>query len=211
MKKVLITLTMLLALGTAVPAAAQKHRHTPQQELVDTTSKDAVEVYSDTTSAAQATSDVDDWTDEQDEAFDSSVTSIFTSMDAKDMGGMLFVLSILFLLFVLAPVAIIIALFYFINKNRRDRMRLAQMAMQQGQPIPERLLEEQAGGADEEYQKGLRQFFVGAGLMIFLGFAAGEIGFGIGALVACIGLGKIAASKIGNKKKADDTSLNAHP
>ena len=49
MKKVLITLAMLLALGSGVQAAGQKHRHTPQAELVDSTSKDAVEVYSDTT------------------------------------------------------------------------------------------------------------------------------------------------------------------
>ena len=51
MKKVLMTLAMLLALGAGVQAAGQKHRHTPQQqELVDSTNKDGVEVYSDTTS-----------------------------------------------------------------------------------------------------------------------------------------------------------------
>ena len=51
MKKVLITLAMLLALGTGAQAAAQKHRHTPQQELSDSTGKDGVVVYSDTTSS----------------------------------------------------------------------------------------------------------------------------------------------------------------
>ena len=51
MKKVIITMTMLLALGMGVQAASQKHRHTPQAptELVDSANKDAVEVYSDTT------------------------------------------------------------------------------------------------------------------------------------------------------------------
>ena len=53
MKKVLITLTLLLTLGMTTEMVAQKHRHTPQaKELVDSTSKDAVEVYSDTTSAS---------------------------------------------------------------------------------------------------------------------------------------------------------------
>ena len=51
MKKVLITLTMLLALGMGAQAAGQKHRHTPQQELTDSTSKGGVEVFSDTTSS----------------------------------------------------------------------------------------------------------------------------------------------------------------
>ena len=51
MKKIIITLTMLLALGVGVQAASQKHRHTPQAptELVDSANKNAVEVYSDTT------------------------------------------------------------------------------------------------------------------------------------------------------------------
>ena len=233
MKKILITMTLLLTLTAGLQAASQRHRHTPQQTvLADSTSQDAVEVYSDTTSTTASdttvtakrkvtvTTRTSPWSTrtttyeldaDEDDSMSGIFNSIFRQMDGNDMTAILFALGALCIIFVLAPVLIIIALFYFINKNRRDRMRLAQMAMQQGQPIPERLLEEQAGSADEEYQKGLRQFFVGAGLMIFLGFAAGEIGFGIGALVACIGLGKIAASKIGNKKKADDTSFNAHP
>ena len=116
---------------------------------------------------------------------------------------MLFVLGVLFILFVLAPVLIIIALFYFINKNRKEKMRLAQMAMQQGQPIPDQLLNEQSTDINDEYQKGLRQCFVGVGLMIFLGLTAGEVGFGIGALVFCIGLGKIVAGKMAEKKSRD--------
>ena len=50
MKKILITLMMLSALGMGVQAAGQKHRHTPQQELADSANKGGVEVYSDTTS-----------------------------------------------------------------------------------------------------------------------------------------------------------------
>ena len=61
---------------------------------------------------------------------------------------------------------------------------MAQMAMQNGQPIPDQLLENRPQEmVNDEYQKGLRQCFVGIGLAIFLGFAADTIGFGIGALV----------------------------
>ena len=165
MKKVLITLTTLLTLGMGVQTAAQRHRHTPQSELVDSTSKDAVEVYSDTTSTdtATATSSVtkhkgtvtvtyptSPWSSNSttyevdDEDLGSMVHHVFSSMDAKDVTGMFFVLGVLLILFVLAPLVIIIALFYFINKNRKQKMKLAQMAMQQGQPIPDQLLEEQA-------------------------------------------------------------------
>lgn len=206
MKKVLMTMALLLALGTgiAMQAVAQKHRHTPQQELVDSTSKDAVEAYSDTTSDAGTAPDEmgmdTDWSDDQDTAFESEINRFFSSLDSKDVMSMLFVLGVLFILFVLAPVLIIIALFYFINKNRKQKMKLAQMAMQNGQPIPEQLLEEKPGSLDDEYQKGMRQCFVGVGLMIFLGYAAGNVGFGVGALVFCIGLGKVFAAKTAQKK-----------
>ena len=203
MKKVLMTMTMLLLLGTNVQVAAQKHRHTPQQELVDSTSKDAVEAFSDTTTVATPAGAVDDdWTkeDDADERIEKHLSRIVTSWDSKDALGVLLVLGVLLIIFVLAPVLIIVALFYFINKNRKEKMRLAQMAIQQGQPIPDKLLEEGPLDVDEEYQKGMRQCFVGVGLMVFLGYAAGEVGFGIGALVFCIGLGKVFASRTARKK-----------
>jgi hypothetical protein len=79
--------------------------------------------------------------------------------------------------------------------------------MQQGQPIPEKLLEDEFNSGDEEYKKGLRQCFIGVGLMIFLGFAAGTVGFGIGALVFCIGLGKVFVSKT-THKSVDNNNNN---
>ena len=216
MKKVLLTLTLLLTLSMGLQAAGQKHRHTPQhsQELVDSTDQGGIEVYSDTTSADTATvkrqvtvtTRTSPWSttsttyDVDGDDLESIVGSLFSQMDGKDLAGMFFVLAVLFILFVLAPVLIIIALFYFINKNRKEKMRLAQMAMQQGQPIPDQLLEEKPADADEEYQRGMRQCFVGVGLMIFLGYAAGNVGFGVGALVFCIGLGKVFASKTARKK-----------
>lgn len=208
MKKILITLTMLLVLSVTTAAVAQKHRHTPQKteqvELKDSTNKDAVEAFSDTTSTSES-SDVDDnWPlDEDDDVQVTKTADRFFDFVDSQMSGMLFVLAILTIVFVVSPVLIIVALFYFINKNRRDKMRLAQMAMQQGQPIPDKLLEDEFNSSDEEYKKGMRQCFIGVGLMVFLGFAAGTVGFGIGALVFCIGLGKVFVSK-STRKSADN-------
>jgi len=81
--------------------------------------------------------------------------------------------------------------FIFINKNRKERIKLAQMAMEKGQPIPDELLKEkQKLSGDDDYQTGIRQMFTGVGLAIFLGIVIGKVGFGIGALVFFIGLGK---------------------
>ena len=227
MKKVLMTMALLLTLSAGVEAASQKHRHTPraQEELVDSTSKDAVEAFSDTTSISEkdathkqkvtVTTKTSPWSStsttyelDEDEDFGDAMRHVFGSMDSKDMTGMLFVLAVLFIIFVLAPVLIIIALFYFINKNRKQKLKLAQMAMQQGQPIPEQLLEDKPGDVDDEYQKGMRQCFVGVGLMIFLGYAAGNVGFGVGALVFCIGLGKVFAAKTAQKKNDNNDLMH---
>lgn len=218
-------MAMLLTIGMGVQAAGQKHRHTPQAELVDSTSKNAVEVYSDTTSTDTANSSstvtkrkgtvtvtypTSPWSSRSttyevdDDDAENIITNLFNDMDHKDLMGMFFVLCVLLIVFVLAPVLIIIALFYFINKNRKQKMKLAQMAMQQGQPIPDQLLEDKVTDVDAEYQKGMRQCFVGVGLMIFLGYAAGQVGFGIGALVFCIGLGKVFASRTARKNNNRD-------
>ena len=54
MKKSLIAIAMVLTLSINADAAAQKHRHTPRTEQVDSTKdkKDAIEAFSDTTSVA---------------------------------------------------------------------------------------------------------------------------------------------------------------
>lgn len=216
MKQLLITLTMLLVLGLTTEADAQKHRHTPQPqqtELVDSTSKNGVEAFSDTTSAATTPTAADDNFpfDDEDDFVRTPIDSFFDHVGLMQTGiaGMFFVLIVLLIIFVLSPLLIIIAVFYFVNKNRKDKMRLAQMAMQQGQPIPDQLLKEQSPVGDEEYKSGLRQCFVGVGLMIFLWFAAGEVGFGIGALVFCIGLGKVIVAKsTASKNNFDMTHEN---
>lgn len=204
MKKTLVTMMMLMALLMGAEAMAQNHRHTPraQEELVDTSKQGTIEVFSDTTTVADSASDSamsDSWDDEDDEFYRHTLKDIVGDMDSKDLTGVAVVLGSLFILFVLAPVLIIIALFYFINRNRKDKIKLAQMAVQQGQPIPEQLLENNPDTVNDEFQKGLRQCFVGVGLMIFLGLTAHEVGFGIGALVFCIGLGKIVAGKMAER------------
>ena len=227
MKKVLFTMALLLTLSMGMQAAGQKHRHTPRQEQVDTTNNGGVVVFSDTTSSDTVTvtkhnakftvtTRTSPWStntttyEMDDDDFGNMISNVFGEMRGKDIAGMFFVLCVLLIIFVLAPVFIIIALFYFINKNRKEKMRLAQMAMQQGQPIPDQLLNNSPTDADGEYQKGMRQCFVGVGLMVFLGYAAGQVGFGIGALVFCIGLGKVFAGKTAQRKQEKDNDLMQH-
>ena len=205
-------MALLLTLTVGVQAAGQKHRHTPQQELADSAVKGGVVAYSDTTSndttvrvskgqvTVSTPMGTQSWDyDVDDEDVGNVIHRAFSEMRGKDLAGIILVLGVLLIIFVLAPVLIIIALFYFISRNRKEKMRLAQMAVQQGQPIPGQLLDDRQQDVDVEYQKGMRQCFVGVGLMVFLGYAAGQVGFGIGALVFCIGLGKVFASRTARK------------
>ena len=192
---------MLLALSMNVDAAAQKHRHTPRTEQVDSTKKnqDAIEAFSDTTNAA----DAEDAEDDEYIGRHRSVT-YSTSGDVEDLkevmesfGGyvapwMAVSIVAIVVIFLLAPLLIIIVIFYFVNRNRRERYKLAQMAIQNGQPIPDEILKDNTDARilTSEYHAGIRQMFVGIGLAIFLGIIIGKLGIGIGALVFFIGLGK---------------------
>ena len=204
MKKVLIVFTLMLTLGMSVQAASQKHRHTPRgTELVDTTKQSSgVDAFSDTTSidSAYSSSFDDDW--DSDDPVEKGVGKMLENIfsDSAVVPGMVISIIAIVIIFLLAPLLVIIAIFYFVNKNRKEKMKLAQMAMEKGQPIPDELLNNVPDEVSDEYQKGMRQCFVGVGLMIFLYFAAGTIGFGIGALVFCIGLGKVLAAKSVGKR-----------
>mgnify|MGYP006988861584 CR=1 FL=1 len=201
MKKYLLAMIMLLATGLATTTPAQPPAK-DTTELVDTTHwGDALEAYSDTTGVADTTvvsrhhriggysstngSDI--------------VNDILDGIGMEGVMGMAFVLLILFIIFVLSPVLIMIVLFYFIYKNRKQKIRLAEMAMKQGQPIPDQLLMEHQESDDDVWQKGIRQTFLGVGLLTFFGYIGSTLGIGIGILVTAIGLGKLVIVKTSKK------------
>ena len=200
MKQYLIAIAMMLVLGMNAQAASQKHRHTPRTEQVDSTknNQDAIEAFSDTTSTAEDDAEDDKYITHRHR------TTYTTSSDVKELkevmegvggifGPMLAVGIVAFVvIFFLLPLLIIVTIIYFVNKNRKERYKLAQMAIQNGQPIPDDILKNQTSSSmsGNDYQTGVRQMFTGVGLAIFLGLIIGKVGIGIGALVFFIGLGK---------------------
>ena len=214
---------MMLALGMNAQAASQKHRHTPRTEQVDSTknNQDAIEAFSDTTSSASEDAEDDKYITHRHRTTYSTSSDVQELKEVMDVVGnglfpsMITGVIIVFIMFLLAPLLIIIAIFYFVNKNRRERYKLAQMAIQNGQPIPDQILRDQTAEdimTNREYQTGLRQMFTGVGLAIFLGLLIGKIGIGIGALVFFIGLGKWFISRqnnnMGNNDPLNNNNLN---
>ena len=220
MKKCLIAIAMVLTLSMNADAAAQKHRHTPRVEQVDSTknTKDAIEAFSDTTASAQ---------DAEDDAYIAkSNVKVYADEDVKGVleqvfgdvnegqffGVIALVLGVLFILFVLFPIIIISMVVYFINRNRRQRYKLAEMAIEKGQPIPDHIFKEEAVENITDYQGGIRQMFTGVGLAIFLGIIIGEMGVGIGALVFFIGLGKwyiARQANVNNPNRMNNNNFNS--
>lgn len=201
MKQYLIAIAMVLALSSNATATAQKHRHTPRTEQVSDTVKhnqDAIEAFSDTTATtnSNATDDDDNTTYRhrvvvEGEDAERVVSGIFGDMDGAAFMGLLIPILAIVCVGFLLPVILVLLVFYFINRNRKEKYRLAEMAIKNGQPIPDALLKEHKDDWDStSYNAGIRQMFTGVGLAIFLGIVAGEVGFGIGALVFFIGLGK---------------------
>ena len=215
MKQYLIAITMLLALSLNAEAASQKHRHSARTEQVDSTKdkQDAIEAFSDTTSSAASE-------DAEDDHYISHRhrTTYTTSSDVKELkevmesvggifGPMLAVgIVTIIVIFFLLPLLIIFVIIYFVNKNRKERYKLAQMAIQNGQPIPDDILKSKVSSSsgDNDYQTGVRQMFTGVGLAIFLGLIIGKVGIGIGALVFFIGLGKWFIYRQNNNTGNDD-------
>ena len=203
MKQIIIAITMLFALASTIQVTAQKHRHSTNTTAVATASPTVadtagIEAFSDTTSVADSDSTYTPYrnTGSYSVNVTTPVDHILNSVEWNDVAGMFMVVCVVFIMFLLAPLLIIAAIFYFINKNRKDKLKLAQMAIQNGQPVPEHLIRERPIAANNNFRGGITQVFLGVGLMIFLGLIFGKFGFGIGALVFFIGLGKLVIALI---------------
>jgi len=200
MKKFFITMMMLLSLTLTSQMAAQKHRHSARTTAVaPVTTQDTtgIEAFSDTTGIAEE----DSLGTQQNVHYQVSMSSdfdrIMNEIDWGDVTGMIMIICVVAIMFLLSPILIIAVIFYFVNKGRKDKLKLAQMALQNGQPIPEPLIHERPTiYSRNAYRSGIKQVFLGLGLMIFLGLIIGKLGWGIGALVFFIGLGKIVIALV---------------
>ncbi|MBP5712755.1 MAG: hypothetical protein J6W77_07190, partial [Prevotella sp.] len=134
--------------------------------------------------------DADDYSDDWDDWESSDAKELREMMGLNGLfGGAFFVIVVCFIFFVLAPVAVIGIILYFVYKNRKEKMRLMEMAIKNGKTIPMDVLGTPCKRGDELWNKGIKQVFLGAGLAILLGIIIDELGLAIGALITLIGLG----------------------
>ena len=223
MKKLFLAFMLSLTLGVtqmSFAASAPKHRYTPKtqvdnKQVVSATehpttsaSQDAVEAYSDTTSVDTTSAQVD--ADDSNQSRSHSIYSLENYDDPFDFFGsvfgkgtlffVMFVMLVIGLLFVFAPLIIIFIIFKYLYRRHKDRMRIMEMALEKGVDVPEeqRPIDKQS----DEYliKRGLRNFFLGAGLVAMFAFWHWHFMAGIGALVSVYGLGQLAMGYIPNWK-----------
>jgi hypothetical protein len=181
--------------------------------------QDAIEAFSDTTATNNANADDNDNDNDsgyrhhvvyEGEDAERVVSGIFGDMDGAAFMGLLIPILAIVCVGFLLPVILVLLVFYFINRNRKEKYRLAEMAIKNGQPIPDALLKDAKSDDwdSTSYNAGIRQMFTGVGLAIFLGIVAGEVGFGIGALVFFIGLGKWYIARQDRNNRDNNQTFN---
>lgn len=247
MKKILFVALLAFGCASMTMAFPHKHRRVPRQEMVNKQAKAAqdkgVEAYSDTTGGAKDEADSllvaatgqagkqHVVTDDLDDDFGSNFLSRMFS-DRQTVNA-LFAAFLLCILFVMPFVVIIMLIRYFI-KRHNDNVLLAEKAIEKGYPLSSLPT---AGKWNvyynqKQWEKGVRQIFVGAGLMVLALCLRNAALFGVGALVIFMGIGQLvirrgvqkqleterdvpqppvaekpadAAPKVAEEEKADDT------
>lgn len=95
------------------------------------------------------------------------------------------------LLCFLAPIIVVLLVIRYFMRRHKDRVRLTEMAMEKGEPFSDELKPLSKKSPEYMWRRGVRNTSIGAGLMIFFWFFSMQSFMGIGALVACIGLGQM--------------------
>lgn len=225
MKKIILALALTLGTVSGVStwaSSAPKHRYHSNPVATEVAndkdphqddSKSAIEAYSDTTSLDSAADDKAYASDDDDDNITDNLYSPKNYDSPFDYFGTIFgkaglVLVILFfvvigLAFLFAPFLIIYLIIRYLNRRHQDRIRLAEMAMEHGQQIPEAQPVVNQMSDDYLVKRGIRNAFLGLGLTVMFCFWGFDFLAGIGALVGFYGVGQIVIGYLPSLKKRD--------
>ena len=228
MKKTIFLMAMLLALSAAAPmayAAPQSHRNRPHTQMVDKKDKDAADAeegivaYSDTVTADTASAANGGATFDNDAPVSrDELLSFYNSLPGWIVKLFLIVcVFVPMLLCFLAPIIVVLLVIRYFMRRHKDRVRLTEMAMEKGEPFSDELKPLSKKSPEYMWRRGVRNTSIGAGLMIFFWFFSMQSFMGIGALVACIGLGQMFMvkynydSKMPWQKRDDEDETDHRP
>lgn len=226
--KHLLGLVALFCVITLSPVMAQgKHRHHAaiEQKADAHDDKDENVAYSDTTSTAfgnAADTDVAD--DDADDSagytytmssnplnmdhFDNPL-AFFVALFGAGFGGIMLALLILLviLLVFLSPLIVVYLIYRLLKSLHNDKVRLTEKAIASGRPIAKSSSTTVYGSTDQElWNKGVKNVALGLGLIMLFGFWGAYALCGIGALIMCLGIGKMVIARTSVKVEATEPS-----
>ena len=216
MKQKLLIFVLMMTLGTMVVNAQPKHRHhaVAAQTAVaaDTTAKDEIEAFSDTTSVAEENSTVprvyvdDDFDFVSDDFEDMPDWLVnFLGGSVGVVGGIFLILMLIIAVFLaLAPFIAIVLIMRYLIRRHNDRVMLAQKAMETGQPIPEELVSTDKQSDEYLRRRGIRNIWIGIGMAMMFGIWGADMLTGVGVLVLCYGIGQVMIARSSRKKNELD-------
>lgn len=226
--KHLLGLVALFCVITLSPVMAQgKHRHHAAIEQKADAHDDKEEnvAYSDTTSTAfgnAADTDVAD--DDADDSagytytlssnplnmdhFDNPL-AFFVALFGAGFGGIMLALLILLviLLVFLSPLIVVYLIYRLLKSLHNDKVRLTEKAIASGRPIAKSSSTTVYGSTDQElWNKGVKNVALGLGLIMLFGFWVAYALCGIGALIMCLGIGKMVIARTSVKVETTEPS-----
>lgn len=203
MKQVIYFLTMLV--GLTIPATIIIAQNNLDSALVvnaiegedeDTTSSTNTWTFNQSGTTISVNDSIsaeyDDIEDFLDDVFGGHPKGLKKLVNSFEKYGWVYALIPILLIFVF-PLLVLFLIFFFVYKGQKAKYRSYEKMAASGQPIPQETLNRMAESDYKMRNEGIRDICVGAGLAIFLGLIMDELGIGIGALVAFIGLGKLIA------------------
>lgn len=214
---------LMIALGTTA-VAQPKHRHHAVADTAAVVNNDAataadkanadeaIEAFSDTTSVAVGNSTVPRVYVDDDFDFVSDDFEDMPDWLLKLLGGSIGIFAFLTIFFgiliVLVPFILAILVMRYLVRRHNDRVALASKAMETGQPLPEELMPVDKQSDDYLRRRGIRNIWIGIGMMVMFGIWDADMLTGVGALVLCYGIGQVFIARSSQKKKDNNENIN---
>ena len=204
MRNYLLVVFMVLLLGGTTATFAQQKEQPQVGNVTNTPDTAGIEAYSDTTSVDTAQTVVpnsNDWDEEMDEEM--MVEKMVKWIGEHETWAWIFIIivTILCLLIGLAPFIILGFIIYLIVKNRRMRSELKENADLNRQHLHDNIDLSASDGNQMLQNRGIRNIFLGIGIVIFLSMMNFDSLAGIGWLLSCYGLGQVIIAKTSKKKE----------
>lgn len=226
--KRLITITLTLALLATSPvnqamAQGQKGKATATATtnapaVNDSTDEEGIVAYSDTTETDAQSDSVTyyngkgntaslDWNNDQaDSLLERWALELLGGTAGFWASAFATLVVILVFLFLCSPFIVLGLFIWYLVRRNRQRLEFARQAMENGQPIPQEMLSTELQTDSYMWSKGVRNVFLGLGLIVFGLFINIETLAAVGALLICMGAGQCVIAKTSGKGERRKTT-----